>query len=77
MYVIVGLSTIIVLALIVFLLMVDLSGSVNSSPTRACPICGRKLDQDERLYADELTRESGPDELKIKGCTHCYKNVES
>lgn len=48
--------------------------STGSSSTRACPVCGAKLDQDERLFADEVKKSEEVSELKIKGCTHCYKN---
>ncbi|MFP4686933.1 MAG: hypothetical protein ACLFN5_02355 [bacterium] len=62
----------VLLAIIIFVKMGS-KGSEFIARKRTCPICGSTLKQDERLFADEITRGSGPSELKIKGCTHCYK----
>lgn len=74
MYVIIIGSSIILLAVIVFLLGMTMSSSRSSTSyhRRQCPVCNRELDQDERVYADEIKRQSRPNQLKIKGCTHCY-----
>jgi len=45
----------------------------NAADHRECPICGSRLEEDERLFADELSKKKGPSELRIKGCTHCYE----
>lgn len=73
MYLLFVVSVIIVLVVLVLLFGL-FGGSSSGSRTyrRACPVCGRTLGRDERVYADEIERSSGPDELKIKGCTHCY-----
>jgi hypothetical protein len=72
-YLLVGVSVIIVLGVIVLFLMIDVdSQSTQTIPRRACPLCGTDLGQEGRLFADELTRSNAPNELKIKGCTYCY-----
>lgn len=73
MYVIIISSSIILLMVIVFFLGLMSSSSAGTKyHRRRCPVCNRELDQDERVFADEIKRESRPNQLKIKGCTHCY-----
>ncbi len=45
----------------------------DAASRRECPICGSRLKEEERLFADELTKKNGPSELRIKGCSHCYE----
>lgn len=73
MYVIIISSSIILLLVIVFFLgLLSSRSSTTNYHRRQCPVCNRELDQDERVYADEIKRDSRPNQLKIKGCTHCY-----
>jgi hypothetical protein len=73
MYLLFVASVIIILVVLIVLFgMFSATGSGSPTYERGCPVCGRSLDRDERVYADEIERSSGPDQLKIKGCTHCY-----
>ncbi len=63
----------VLLAIIIFVKIGNTESTITPRK-RTCPICGSNLEQDERLFADEISRENGPSELRIKGCTHCYKN---
>lgn len=45
----------------------------DATSRRYCPICRTELDQEDRLFADEMTNSEGYTELRIKGCNHCFK----
>lgn len=65
---------IIILGIIILLMTWVFSGSQGQSYERVCPVCNRKLTREDRVFADQIQRTDEPSELKIKGCTYCYKN---
>lgn len=67
-----------VILAIIFAVVIGLNAvSTQKSPrsrARTCPVCNAKLQNSDRVFADELKRSGGPSELKIKGCTYCYED---
>ncbi|MGM0380578.1 MAG: hypothetical protein ACQEP7_01185 [bacterium] len=70
---IIGYAVVVLVIGIVVVKIKSANPRANAVSRRRCPICGSKLEQDDRLFADELSKKNGPSELRIKGCTYCYE----